>query len=627
VGSFRFRIPRHYSLLAPLLAFAAAGFWYTSGGAVWFAGRQVGAWPMVFLLLMWPLHWAISGFRLQVDWSDGLLALFLVSALIGVWTAYDRGPAWAKFWLIVGAVGLYYAYAHQRGLLSVYLGLALLGGLGIALAGYFFCTANWNAQPPKYPALIALGRSISGLLPRFAAHRITPNVTGGLLALLMPVYVPLFVLAGSAGVSRRVPRWLVLSLRGFWVAGLGIVLLAWLVSSSRGAWLATAGVAVLWGLWRVLNEYVGAAGRSDVGFWRRRVASFAVFVLAGALTALLTLHVLVSFHGAGATPLLGRLAVWRDASLLARDYLPLGVGLGAFQIPFSIYTLLIHVGYIVNSHNLFLDVLVEQGIVGLSVLLGMIVWAICRALQTIRFGGDEWGWLTEAGLAMMGVILLHGMVDDIVYGSRGVILLFVPFGLVAAAWRATAAQRRAQRSWRMAWAPALGLLLALGLVVFWWWRPLAGQWHACLGAIAQTRIELSAYDPYHFSDPTLDQVRRTVDLAPAIRHYEAALAWDPGNVTARQRLGGILLSRGQYDRAFEHLQRLWDDGHRDAVTRLLLGDALVAMGQVDVAVQVVRGLRWAKSRLEGQAWSRYQVYGDTQRARYAWQAASSLSGP
>ena len=46
----------------------------------------------------------------------------------------------------------------------------------------------------------------------------------------------------------------------------------------------------------------------------------------------------------------------------------------------------------------------------------------------------------------------------------------------------------------------------------------------------------------------------------------------------------------------------------------------MASGQVEDAVQVVRGVQWAELRFEGQAWYRYWVNGDYVRAADAWRA-------
>ena len=154
---------------------------------------------------------------------------------------------------------------------------------------------------------------------------------------------------------------------------------------------------------------------------------------------------------------------------------------------------------------------------------------------------------------------------------------------------------------------------------------MAAAWYANRGAVAEAQVELSHYDQWHFDNPTMDQVRQTQNLDEAQGWFAAALALDQVQPTARQRLAAIELARGQYAAALDHLQALWGAGWRDAVTRQLLGDAYVANGQMEAAVEVVRGLPWAEARLEGQAWSRYWVNGDFRRAAEAWAAVVQLN--
>jgi hypothetical protein len=208
----------------------------------------------------------------------------------------------------------------------------------------------------------------------------------------------------------------------------------------------------------------------------------------------------------------------------------------------------------------------------------------------------------------------------------------VPFGLIIAASRMSqrleAKSQKSEISSRR-WATSGGLaagvaLVALILAVAIWWRPMLGAWYADLGALEQSRVELSAYDPNHFDSPTLDQVRQHANLDRAIALLEQAAQIDPANPTARQRLAAIELSRGQYASALNEIQAAWEAGYQDQVTRKLLGDAYVANGRPKEAAQLVKGLSWADGRLTGQALYRYEVNHDYQRAAEAWAAAALL---
>jgi len=154
---------------------------------------------------------------------------------------------------------------------------------------------------------------------------------------------------------------------------------------------------------------------------------------------------------------------------------------------------------------------------------------------------------------------------------------------------------------------------------------LIGQLYANLGAVQQTRTELTRYDPQNFGTYSLDQARRDSNLAPALASFASALAVDPNNRTALQRQSEIALSLGDYPSALADITRLWAAGDRDEITRLLYGDALAADSQVDAAARIVRGLTWAEPRLLGQAWYRYWLGQDYRRAASAWSAALLLN--
>jgi hypothetical protein len=166
---------------------------------------------------------------------------------------------------------------------------------------------------------------------------------------------------------------------------------------------------------------------------------------------------------------------------------------------------------------------------------------------------------------------------------------------------------------------ALGLLFVLG---FAFWHPLLAQGYASLGAMRQARMELASYEFGITPGYIVDSVRQEEDLEAIIALFQRAIALDAGNVTAQQRLAGIYLSRSEYNTAFRHIDAIWAAGHRDSVTRLLRGDALVALGCVEEAAETITGLTWAQSRIEGQAWSRYWVNDDFTRAAYAWRTVA-----
>jgi len=598
-------------------ALLAGALWYAQGGALSYRSKWPGPWAVLLLVLMWGLYRQRTGLTRRVSLRavkpvDILLALFVLSALVGTQTAYAPGPAWAKFWLVVGAWGLYYALVHQPDLAHLYGALTVGGLFGVVLTVYFFLTNDWSAHPLKVPALVALGESVSALLPRSSAEATNPNIIGGLLALTLPFYVPLVYLPRKED-TLRLSGWLRRTLPILWVTAVAIVLLGLLVTTTRGAWLATLVGFALWGLWRGLGRRL-----TDGVRWQWVVG---LLLLGGVLTGIVA-SVVLAYGLPGAGALTGRLGLLTDSLSLAWDYVLTGSGLGTFQMNFSIYTLLIHVGYIHNSHNIFVDLLVEQGIGGLLLYLGLVILCIWQAMRALQRVNWQRTWIIEAGLVSLAAILIHGQVEDVFYGSQWLLLFFVPFALVR--W-GTAAVDVPECSYpRLARCLAVGILGVLFVLGIAFWRPLLAQGYASLGAMRQARVELARYEFGKTPGYIMDSVRQTEDLQASMTLFQHALALDAGNTTARQRLAGIYLSRGEYETALIHIEAIWETGHRDPVTRLLRGDALVALGRVEEAAEVVAGLTWAQVRLEGQAWDRYWINDDFTRAAYAWRTIALI---
>jgi O-antigen ligase len=193
-----------------------------------------------------------------------------------------------------------------------------------------------------------------------------------------------------------------------------------------GAWIALAVALLLAGMW----AGAGWLARSGPQARPRIFAGLVAPALAVALGIGLAwpggiATALAAVPGSGAG--LGRLEYLRNTLTLIRDYPVVGAGLGGWMMLYSTYALLIHVGFDVHSHNMLLDVAVEQGLPALVVLVSMWVlfaWAVWRAMGQTRAPSGTRA-LYAAALSLV-VVLIHGLVDDVLYGSRAVLLLFVP---------------------------------------------------------------------------------------------------------------------------------------------------------------------------------------------------------
>jgi hypothetical protein len=96
-------VPDWFALLNLAGAVMAAVLWYRF--------PQLGAWPLLVAVVPWFLPqrtWLVRATPL-----DPFIGMFVVAAGVGVWATYDWTGGWAQFWLIIAAVLIFYALAHQ----------------------------------------------------------------------------------------------------------------------------------------------------------------------------------------------------------------------------------------------------------------------------------------------------------------------------------------------------------------------------------------------------------------------------------------------------------------------------------------------------------------------------------
>ena len=560
-------------------------------------------------------------------------AFFLLTGLIGVWAAYDRPAAWMRFALLAAGLllSLAVAGAGRRS------GEAVLGPAGLlcallaaALAAYFLLTYDWQTHAvDKVAVLYRLGLWIQAVRPKVPVPEdIHINIAGGGLALLLPP-------ALAAAVWARRQR---LSLVVVIPAALAVAFaLATLVLTvARGAWLGLAAGAVVaaylgWRLGPGLRGGRGPGFRGGRGRGRhhphRRLADLGFVLALLAIAAGLALVVSTPVAGLGDGSTTGRPLLWRQGLDLVADYPFTGSGLGSTMMVHATYLMMLHVGFISHMHNLFLQVAIEQGLPGLLLILLLLALAVANLVRHARTHGPSLFFL--AAVASLVALVVHGLFDAGLYASRLAPFVFVPFafalGLTTDDRPATTENRKptidgqhgpavsGQRSKfpvRGLWSVVGGLLLLLLLL-----PSSLAAFQANLGAVAQTRAELSRYTwP---AVPIQDALRRdpSVNLDPAIAYYQAALARSSTNATANRRLGQIELSRGQYDDARRHLQAAYDAAPGRQAARFLLGESDAIAGETDQAASLWRTLSakfwWDEDWVGRQAFRNRQYWYDS----------------
>lgn len=560
--------------------------------------------------------------------------IFALTALVGLWAAPDRAVAAGRFGLIMLGLLLMMGIAAaakrdaktRLGLIGVLCSLAAAG-----LAAQFLLTVNWAEDgSSRILALRQIGLWIHNLTPQLSQlPHPQKNLTGGILILLIP-----FGLSSVAWTWVRGRRWL----SAITFVALAIALFGLMMTVSRGAWLGFAAGA-------------GAAGYCDWRFGRGRCSPLR---WAGdALLLISLLASLVGFWSLVAVPdygnqfdLLtgytstGRAAVWRDALPLIQDYPFTGSGLGNTTMILSSYVFLLHVPFLSHTHNLYLQLAIEQGLPGLIAFLALVIfslWATIAILGILDESAPRLRFYSLASVAAIVGLLVHGVVEAELYVQQFLPLMFLPFGVVLVLLLSMETMEtmetketthhvpvRSSRNRRLKNPVLWSFAPILAIAALFLWPGSFAAFQANLGTVSQTRAELAVYEWPDW--PIQDELRRSeiIDLSEAIGHYQNALRLDPDNTTAHRRLGQIALSFGDYESAQAHLEKAFAVSPNQRATRQLLGEVYAINGDIEQAVALWRPINIRQSQLQLRYWWHSHIGADHQ-ATLLKQAMSRLA--
>ncbi|MEK7325859.1 MAG: O-antigen ligase family protein, partial [Chloroflexota bacterium] len=499
----------------------------------------------------------IAGGRFKRTPLDIFFALFLLTAAVGVWAAYDQEAAWAKFWLIAGAILIYYALAGQPQdrLWNV---TGLLGVFAALLSITFLLTYDWQAHPTRIGLVNQVALRWMLIRPPLPTLNLDPDIVGGVIAILSPCLAATSLWAWLKSNKRFAV---------FNVVLVGIAMLGLFLTAQRGAWLGLGLAVSLSLLWLVIRH----AGR-----YRRLVFASALgLVAAGVILASWAYPGLLLKVAAPGN----RLETAQQTLKLAADFPFTGGGLGSFPGLFSRYILVIPWLFMPHASNLFLDTLVEQGVLGLMALAGIFLgsfWLLATRPPTREY----WRWAAASGLIVMTV---YGLVEDPFYSGWPVLLLFVFPGLSVAATEPEALTERRPLNGRWKLALGAGVLVAVAGMFVAFRQQVLAAWYANLGAVEMARVELAGWPETARwqSDFAL------AELEPAEALFNQALQLAPGNVTANYRLGLIAEKQGNETEAVARWSQANQATPSHRGVRKVLGYAYVWQGLLDRAAALL----------------------------------------
>jgi len=559
--------------------------------ALWFVG-----FGLITFLLRLPGEVTSPRFR----GLDFLVAVFFLTGALGIWAAYDRGQAVLKAARLLLAIMLLYAVLRQPDE-NQNLILSALGLLGASLTiGYVL----WNdptAQMADFEGISRVREWVGALNLRSDLFYLDPNVVAGVLIFLLPVLI-------GAGISRKRQSQ---SFAGVIYFILVVLLLLGLVlTSSRAAWISL-----------LLAPLVGMGAYIILRTWRhgprsRRLLVYGVIgltlllLVVGSSAATFIARNLRLLPG---EPTLGeRGRLFKDSLDLISDFAFTGGGLSSFSGLYSRYIRVNPFHYFRHSHNLYLDLALEQGIFGLIAALGLFLYTLKVCIRSFadhqgqRAAIDYLAWGSFIGFV---AVLLHGFGDDPLYGISGTPLFFLPPALalyfsgtknnVQAVPQSGTSGPGGLKQVMSAASRKRSILIFLIIlaVAASYWRLLAAGLVANVAAVRLAQVELSGWDGEGWTESHDQQIEDEI-----LGGFKAALRLDPTQVTALYRIGHIALSRMEFEQAFIYLSdaESLNPSHRGITKQL--GYALLWAGRVEQGVAYLQRFPEAQEELTTYSW-------------------------
>ncbi len=570
-------------------------------GALWYGWPELDAWPLLLGMMPWGIRITAGFPPIRRTPLNVPLLLFVLTAMVGVWAAYDREMAIGKFWIIVSAVLLFFALANQPRT-NIWLIAGAFGFLGFAIACFFLLSHDWGESPAKFEIINRVANRWMAVRPFSFPSAIHPNGAAGIMAMTTP-----FILALGL-YSRRKRNVIIIILVA--IAFILVMFGLWL-TSSRGAWGALGVIFLCWLFWEGSGVIAKRVQLNQGVLYALAVSLFVVFSLAMVIIGPGPLDSLRS--NSGDASLDSRLQLARDTIYLIEDFPITGGGLGSFPGLYSQYILVVPFFNLVNSHNIFLDAALEQGVLGAASLVSIFLvtaYLLIRHLTQARYKDTPSDLLALALLGGLVVVSIHGLVYDVLYGNRGSPLIFLFSGLTMGLICTRAAQdsresvtERLRRHIKRYLGQRSGgfifvglLLLVLGLA-FSLRDIFLGTWFANLGAVELARVELETWPTDEWAVMTGE-----TELDSPEKSFHHALNHQSDQRTAHYRLGLIAMMRQEFSNAVSHLEQAYayTDGHHGIKKNLAF--SYVWQGEYEIAEGLFADVPEARDELGAYVW-------------------------
>ncbi len=237
-----------------------------------------------------------------------------------------------------------------------------------------------------------------------------PNVFGEYLIMMLPMTLALFL------VEKSVEK------KGVFTLAFGVGCLALIFTWSRGAWL---------GFLISMALYLIVVNKRSIALYLLGLAAlpFAYPFFPESIRSRIE-----SIGNMADSSTSYRVHIWEATWDMLRDWWTtgIGVGVGAFREIYPSYSLA-GIETAPHSHNLFFQIFIELGIVGLIAFFAVIVVAARKCCSYLAHGSQrETKLISSAALVGLVAILAQGLTDHVWYNYRIFLMFWIVLAIMSA---------------------------------------------------------------------------------------------------------------------------------------------------------------------------------------------------
>lgn len=337
-----------------------------------------------------------ENFKFKFDGLGFFIIVFIAVYLVAGFTSFVPAKSLSIWMIYFVFTAMYFVIintANTEKLLNNMLTVFVISGFLVCLYGLAQYVFGWDTNQAWMDE-----EMFTDIKMRIYSTLGNPNVFGEYILLVLPVSVGLMWTRKNAAAKIT-------------YAGISVVMFAALILTfSRGCWLGLLFAAAIF--------ITFAAGK----LWGLGLIALPV------LPMVLPDSIINRFTSIGNmedSSTSYRVYIWMGTLAMIKDFWLSGIGMGqeAFTQVYPFYS---YNGIVApHSHNLFLQILVESGVVGIAVFLIIVALFLRRIMTGYQFGGKGDGLSTVMTAVAAGVcgFLLQGMFDNCFYNYR-VMLVF-----------------------------------------------------------------------------------------------------------------------------------------------------------------------------------------------------------